>query len=84
MMLIPCPWCGPRDEDEFVNGGEAHPERPRDPGELSDADWTAYLFFHDNPKGPLAERWTHAYGCRQVFIALRDTFTHQILESRPL
>ncbi len=24
MLLIPCPWCGPRDETEFTYGGEAH------------------------------------------------------------
>ena len=29
-MLIPCPWCGNRDESEFSYGGEAHLERPQD------------------------------------------------------
>jgi hypothetical protein len=24
MLLIPCPWCGPRDASEFTCGGEAH------------------------------------------------------------
>ncbi|MGZ8625813.1 MAG: sarcosine oxidase subunit delta, partial [Actinomycetota bacterium] len=24
MLLIPCPWCGPRDEVEFRYGGQAH------------------------------------------------------------
>ena len=32
MLLIPCPWCGPRDEIEFHYGGEAHIARPADPG----------------------------------------------------
>ncbi|MDE0284484.1 MAG: sarcosine oxidase subunit delta, partial [Gammaproteobacteria bacterium] len=27
MLLIPCPWCGPRNEDEFLNGGEADKRR---------------------------------------------------------
>ena len=30
MLLIPCPWCGPRAEVEFTCGGEAHIERPVD------------------------------------------------------
>ena len=29
MLLIPCPWCGPRDEVEFRYGGEAHIARAR-------------------------------------------------------
>ena len=28
MLLIPCPWCGERDETEFRCGGEAHIARP--------------------------------------------------------
>jgi heterotetrameric sarcosine oxidase delta subunit len=76
MLLIACPWCGPRDEDEFLNGGEAEVARPV--GEVGDEAWADYLFFHDNPKGPLRERWVHAYGCRQWFHALRDTGDHRI------
>jgi hypothetical protein len=30
VLLIPCPWCGLRDEIEFSYGGEAHIVRPRD------------------------------------------------------
>ncbi len=37
MLLIHCPWCGPRDEIEFKYGGEAHITRPADPEALSDA-----------------------------------------------
>ena len=78
MLLIACPWCGPRDETEFVNGGDAHLDRPTPAESVSDADWAAYLFFHDNPRGWLAERWVHAFGCRQWFNVERDTVTHQI------
>ena len=39
MMLIPCPWCGPRDESEFHYGGQAGVAYPADPGALSDAEW---------------------------------------------
>jgi len=77
MLRITCPWCGPRDETEFMNGGEVRPERPQ-PG-VSDAEWAAHLFEHANPRGPLRERWLHAYGCRRWFDALRDTVSHEIL-----
>jgi len=78
MLLIHCPWCGPRDEDEFANGGEAHVDRPNLPETVSAQDWADYLFMHDNPKGLLAERWVHSFGCRRWFHALRDTASHRI------
>ncbi|MEU1194489.1 sarcosine oxidase subunit alpha family protein [Streptomyces sp. NPDC005859] len=79
MLLIPCPWCGPRDEAEFHYGGQAHVPYPEDPSALGDEDWARYLFFRDNPKGPFAERWSHAAGCRRWFNAVRDTSTNEIL-----
>jgi sarcosine oxidase subunit delta len=79
MLLIPCPWCGPRDEVEFHYGGEAHITRPTNPDALDDAAWAEYLFMRTNPKGPLAERWVHNAGCRRWFNLRRDTTTHQIL-----
>ena len=79
MLLIPCPWCGPRDEIEFHYGGEAHIARPTDPGALDEVAWAEYLFMRNNPKGPFAERWVHSAGCRRWFNLLRDTATHRIL-----
>ena len=79
MMLIPCPWCGPRDEVEFRYGGEAHIVRPLDPAALDDAAWADYLHMRANPKGALAERWLHWAGCRRWFNLLRDTASHRIL-----
>ncbi|MEU1785067.1 sarcosine oxidase subunit alpha family protein [Streptomyces sparsogenes] len=79
MLLIPCPWCGPRDEAEFHYGGQAHVPYPEDPAALTDEEWARYLFFRDNPKGPFAERWSHAAGCRRWFNAVRDTATNEIL-----
>ncbi|MGW4562892.1 sarcosine oxidase subunit delta family protein, partial [Streptomyces sp. NPDC004561] len=79
MLLIPCPWCGPRDEAEFHYGGQAHVPYPEDPAALTDLEWARYLFFRDNPKGPFAERWSHAAGCRRWFNAVRDTSTNEIL-----
>ncbi|MGW1321138.1 sarcosine oxidase subunit delta family protein [Streptomyces antibioticus] len=89
MLLIPCPWCGPRDETEFHHGGQAHVPYPQDPFALSDEEWARYLFFRANPKGPFAERWSHTAGCRRWFNAVRDTSTNEILavyrvgEARP-
>jgi sarcosine oxidase, subunit delta len=78
MLLIPCPFCGPREEVEFRYGGEAGIVRPKDPDALSDAEWAEYLFFRDNPKGRLGERWVHAHGCGRWFTLVRDTVTHEI------
>ncbi|BBC29839.1 Ferredoxin [Streptomyces graminofaciens] len=79
MLLIPCPWCGPRDEAEFHYGGQAHVPYPENPAALTDEEWARYLFFRDNTKGPFAERWSHAAGCRRWFNAVRDTATNEIL-----
>ena len=79
MLLIPCPWCGPRDESEFTCGGEAHITRPKHPDRLDDAAWADYLFMRANPKGLHLERWVHAHGCRRWFNLARDTLSHEIL-----
>ena len=80
MMLIPCPDCGPRNENEFHYGGQAHVPYPADGGaNASDQEWAEYLFFRDNPKGPFAERWVHSAGCRRWFNAIRDTLTYEFL-----
>jgi sarcosine oxidase, subunit delta len=84
MLLIPCPWCGPRDEIEFHYGGEAHVARPADPDALDDQAWADYLFMRSNPKGPFAERWVHSTGCRQWFNMLRDTVTYDIQAVYPM
>ena len=77
MLLIPCPWCGPRPDAEFSAGGEAHLERP-DPAGASDAQWGQYLYFRKNVKGAQRERWFHGHGCRRWFNVVRDTVTHEI------
>ena len=78
MLLIDCPWCGPREETEFVCGGEAHIKRPDNPDALSDAEWADYLFMRKNPRGLHHEQWHHAAGCRRWFNAERDTVSYKI------
>jgi sarcosine oxidase subunit delta len=78
MLLIPCPWCGPRDESEFSYAGEAHIARPKDTDALSNAEWADYLFMRKNPRGLHREQWYHTYGCRRFFNMERDTVTYAI------
>lgn len=78
MLRIACPWCGPRDEIEFICGGESHIARPGPPDRVSDAAWGAYLFERINPKGLHHERWLHRHGCGQWFNVARDTVSHEI------
>ena len=78
MLLIECPWCGPRAETEFSHGGEAGITRPANPDALSDAEWADYLFYRSNPRGAHRELWNHARGCRRWFVVERDTVTNRI------
>ncbi|MCX2729880.1 sarcosine oxidase subunit delta family protein [Saccharopolyspora sp. NFXS83] len=77
MLLIPCPWCGNRDEVEFRYGGQAQVPYPADPAALDDAAWADYLFVRANQRGGYAERWVHADGCRRWFDVVRDTVTNE-------
>ena len=76
MLLIPCPWCGPRDESEFTYRGEVI-IRP-DPQRASDGEWTAFLFHRTNPRGWLDEQWLHIHGCAQLVRISRNTVTNEI------
>ncbi len=79
MLLIPCPYCGPRSEEEFSYGNEAHIPRPKEPDKLDDAEWAEYVFMRSNTKGVFLERWCHAQGCRRWFNVARDTVSYEIL-----
>jgi sarcosine oxidase subunit delta len=79
MLLIPCPWCGERPENEFHYGGQAHIVRPAEPESLDDAEWAEFLYMRDNPKGVHAERWRHSHGCGRFFNCLRDTVSDLIV-----
>ena len=77
MMLLPCPWCGPRNVAEFRYIGEAR-QRP-DPAVTTPQEWRDYLYVTANPRGPVMETWLHRMGCRQFFRAERDTATNEVL-----
>jgi sarcosine oxidase subunit delta len=82
MLLIPCPWCGERSENEFVCGGEASIVRPADPESVDDGEWTRYLFERANARGRQRERWLHRHGCGRWFVIERDTASHEIGDRR--
>jgi len=75
MMLIRCPWCGPRGAAEFHYSGELRP-RP-DAASVTPEQWRDYLYFPANPSGPITETWYHRMGCRRFFTIERDTATNQ-------
>jgi len=79
MLLIACPWCGMRPENEFRYGGEAHVVRPADPSAVDDATWAEFLYMRANPKGRHAERWRHIHGCGRFFNCVRDTVSDRVL-----
>ena len=81
MLLIHCPWCGPRPELEFRYGGEAHIARPADPNVITDAAWADYLYMRSNPKGSHHERWRHLHGCGRFFNCVRDTVSDRIAKT---
>ena len=79
MLRIPCPFCGPRDHSEFTYGGADVAYPPLD----GDRDaWFEAVFLRENPRGPHAELWHHASGCRAFLVVERDTATHEIASAR--
>lgn len=79
MMLLPCPWCGPRNVTEFRYAGERH-VRP-DPGATTPQEWRHYLYTKANPAGRVTESWYHRAGCRKYFGIERDTRTNEVLRT---
>lgn len=75
MMLLSCPWCGPRNATEFRYGGENR-SRP-DPATATPSQWRGYLFTKSNPMGQVRETWYHRAGCRQYITVERDTRTNE-------
>jgi len=78
MLLIPCPYCGNRNEDEFVCGGDADRIRPQEPAKLSEEEWQDYLYNNTNAKGWINERWWHYKGCGKWILLRRNNVTHEI------
>ena len=77
MLLITCPHCGDRDENEFVYGGRAI-KYPGLDKSVSIRIWHEILHLRDNPRGVIREFWYHQYGCECWFELSGDTLTHEI------
>ena len=80
MILLPCPFCGPRNASEFRYVGELS-ERP-DPKATSTEEWRTFLYVRNNPAGWTTETWFHSAGCRQHFVAERHTVTNEVRSTR--
>ncbi|MDA1137749.1 MAG: sarcosine oxidase subunit delta [Planctomycetota bacterium] len=77
-FLIPCPNCGKRSVYEFRFGSE-YKKRPS-PNQPQEA-WTEYSYMKRNEAGLQKEWWFHRAGCRQWFLAVRDTVTNEVHET---
>ncbi len=77
MILINCPWCGPRGHTEFTYYGDASRVRPNFET-TSDKELMDYIYIRSNPKGLHDEFWHHTSGCRKYVKVRRDVVTHEI------
>ena len=84
MLLIPCPWCGQREQYEFAFAGEVDKRRPIRPEIIEDDAWTDYLFGTSNLRGPARYFICHAQGCGMWFTVGFDTTTHGVRDPLPL
>ncbi len=78
MLLIPCPYCGPRPEPEFTGGTDTDRIRPGPEAFDENDAWSAYLFHDAVAPGEREERWCHTHGCGHWFLLERDIETGAI------
>lgn len=77
-MRIPCPYCGPRGNEEFAYLGDASVTRPDAAAPDAGAAFHDYVYLRDNPSGQHREFWYHGGGCRKWLVVTRNTRTHEI------
>lgn len=82
MLVIVCPFCGPRNSDEFTYQGERRP-RP-DVASSDESAWRNYLYMKSNESGWVYERWFHVSGCRRFLQIERHTASNEIRTITPL
>ena len=81
MLVIECPFCGPRNSSEFSFSGLV---KPRPEGDPSQAEWRKYLYEQDNFAGFARERWFHVNGCRTFIDMVRHSVTNEIRSIDPV
>jgi sarcosine oxidase subunit delta len=74
-MQIRCPWCGPRELEEFRFRSVLADEAAEPVGRLYDRADTG---------DTSVEYWQHEHGCRAWLIVTRDPSTARVLDVRPL
>ena len=73
--LISWPGCGERGVDDYRYGGSVL----KRPGYDDDPElWDSYFYLRVNRAGMEKEWWYHRMGCKQWFIAERDSTTNQV------
>ena len=77
-MRIHCPFCGERDQAEYVYLGDAGFQRPEAAATDAQERFVEAVYLRANPAGPHAELWYHAFGCHGWLRVTRDTRTHEI------
>jgi sarcosine oxidase subunit delta len=72
-MLLDCPFCGPRELDEFrFRTAETDAASPRSA--------YALVYERDNVSGSSREYWQHERGCRAWLVVQRNPSTAEILD----
>jgi sarcosine oxidase, subunit delta len=75
-FVLACPNCGTREVADFAFGGEAT-SRPKERPSMRELN--EYNYFRRNVAGVQREWWYHRSGCREWFLAERDTRTNEVL-----
>lgn len=83
MIILSCPFCGPRGEGEFHFGGDFGNARPEGFEQVSADQWSRYLHHRRNPKGSASEIWMHLT-CGEIFRVDRDTVSHAVASTSAL
>lgn len=75
-FVLECPNCGVREVTDFGFGGELSPRPSERP---SARELNRFIYFRRNLAGRQREWWVHRSGCRQWFLAERDTRTNEVI-----
>jgi sarcosine oxidase subunit delta len=76
-LRIPCPFCGPRGNEEFTYLGDASVRRPDPAARDAALAFHDYVYLRENPSGLHQEYWYHG-GCHAWLVVTRNTRTHDI------
>ncbi|MFT5505691.1 MAG: heterotetrameric sarcosine oxidase delta subunit [Gammaproteobacteria bacterium] len=77
MLLVPCPYCGERDQSEFSYGG---PEVEFPSLDADAAEWHQAVHNRNHSSESIKEFWYHESGCESWFVVERCVKTHEFLD----